>query len=583
MEEKVSLKNLFSKLSDFKSIKWIIRQAKPQTFNIVLLTILNVFLAVIAVMNSYMLRYVINSATGVFGDSTPERIQGIAMWGSVFAALIVTNFVMTICSNRLVFVIESRLIIHIRTALYRQMIQKRYDGITKFHTGEMLNRLNNDVGTVTSAITSLIPGVVYLFAKLIGIFVVLFDIDPLFTLTFVGVGLFVFVISSLFRRVLKSYHKQIAETEGKIRSFMQETLSSLLVVKIFRAENKVTDSAKELQEVNYKRKSKRNMFSLTTSGIFQLTFNAAYLFGLFYCGVKIAHHDSVITYGVLSQVLSLVSQIRVPINSLTAILPQYYSAVASAERIIEIYELEDEPMINSGDLDCIKFYDNLQSVRFDNISFSYDRELIFENTDLTINKGDLVVMTGISGIGKSTLTKLLLGVFPLDSGEIYFSMNDGSKVVADCNMRPLFSYVPQGNFLLSGTLRDNISFIKSDATDDEIYQAVHLACADFIKDLPEGLDTVIGEKGLGLSEGQVQRVAIARAFLSDAPIIILDEATSALDEATELELLKNVKNLANKTCILISHKKAANAVCNKEVRIVDRKIRVFENEKDSKS
>ena len=148
----------------------------------------------------------------------------------------------------------------------------------------------------------------------------------------------------------------------------------------------------------------------------------------------------------------------------------------------------------------------------------------------------------------------------------------------DTNTRKFFSYVPQGNFLLSGSIRENIAFINSDATDEEIWRAIRFACADFIAELPEGLDTVIGEKGLGLSEGQVQRVAIARAILSNAPVILLDEATSALDEMTELRLLENIKKLSDKTCILISHKKAANAVCNKEVRIIDKKITVFENE-----
>ena len=185
-------------------------------------------------------------------------------------------------------------------------------------------------------------------------------------------------------------------------------------------------------------------------------------------------------------------------------------------------------------------------------------------------------MTGISGIGKSTLLKLLLGVFSLESGEIYLNMKDGEKRVVDRNMRRLFSYVPQGNFLLSGTIRENISFIKDDATEEEMWNAIDFACADFIRELPMGLDTVIGEKGLGLSEGQVQRIAIARAFLSGSPIILLDEATSALDENTELKLLHNIKKLSDKTCILISHKKAANEMCNKEVRIVDGKIVVYD-------
>ncbi len=578
VEEMSTIKKLFKALSDGNAVRWIIKSSKPQWFNIFLLTLFNVVLAGIAITNSYMLRNVVDSAIGKssFGTLTQQRLQGIMFWGIVFATMVAVRVILTIVTNHLVFRINARLTINLKSNLYRTIIRKSFASVTKFHTGEMLNRLNNDVATIVNAITTLIPGLTFTISKLIGIFFVLLSIDYRFTLAFVAVGVFVFVISSLFKRYMKNYHKQIMETDGKIRSFMQETLSSLLVVKVFSAEKKVCDISSELQEVNYKRKAKRNIISLVTHGSFSVAYNAAYLFGLFYCAVKIAQGDSFITYGVLSQVLSLISQISAPINSLTGILPTYYAAIGSAERIMEFEQLEDEISLNNSCINVEELYNNLSTIEFKDITFKYDRALIFDNTSLSINKGDLVVMTGISGIGKSTLTKLLLGVFPIEDGEIYLNMKDGSKVPVDCNLRKLFSYVPQGNFLLSGTIRENISFINENATEEEIHKAIEFACADFIYTLPLQLDTVIGEKGMGLSEGQVQRIAIARAFLSGAPIILLDEATSALDEATELHLLENIKSLSDKTCILISHKKAANALCNKEVRIVDGKIVVLE-------
>ena len=580
---KNKISKIFSTLTDSKSIRWILRSSRKQFFNLILLTILNILFAVIAVANSYMLKFVINSATGTYSSIPAERLQGIAFFGTIFAALILTRCFMTIWSNHLVFKITARLTIDMKTDLYSRILRKNYAQITKYHTGEMLNRLNNDVSTITNAITTLLPGLVFLMSKLVGIFAVLYSIDPIFTLAFLGVGVFVFGVSLIFRGVLKKYHKLILETDGKVRSFMQETLSSLLVVKIFRSEDKVVSTASELQEINYKRKSKRNIISLTTHGSFGLAFNAAYLFGLFYCGSKIAVGDPFRTYGTLSQVLSLISQISAPLNSLTSILPTYYAALGSAERIIEFEEMDDEVVVNDENLNVSEIYSSLESIVFDNITFSYDREMIFDSASLEINKGDLVVMTGISGIGKSTLTKLLLGVFPIESGEIYLNMKNGEKLTVDCNMRRLFSYVPQGNFLLSGTLRDNIVFTRPSATEEEIQSAISFACADFVRELPEGIDTVIGEKGMGLSEGQVQRIAIARAILSEAPVILLDEATSALDEVTELKLLDNIKKLSDKTCVLISHKKAANSVCNKEVRIIDRKITVIDNNEKSKA
>ena len=575
MKKNERFKKIFQTLTDSKALKWITKSSKGQLWFIVILAVINIIMACSSLIVSYLLRFVVNSATD--GSVVlSERINNITYWGVFFGLTVLLQALFRVLENHMVFRVTARLTIDIKSRLFRTILGKQYAQVTKYHTGEMLNRLNNDISTITSAITSLIPNLVFTVTKLIGIFFVLLSIDPWFTVVFTAVALFVFCVSAVFKKAMKKYHKQIMETDGKTRSFMQETLSSLLVIKIFSAEDKVTNIAGDLQEINYKRKARRNIFSVITHGSFGLAFNAAYLFGLFYCAVKIAHGDAVITYGVLSQVLNLISQIRVPINSMTSFLPTYYAAIGSAERIMEFEDMDDEIIVNDENVDFDGLYNNLKSIEFKNITFKYDRELIFNDTSLSINKGDLLVMTGISGIGKSTLLKLLLDVFPVENGEIYLDMKDGSKVTIDRNMRRLFSYVPQGNFLLSGTIRENISFIKDDATEDEIWEAVDFACADFIRELPQGLDTVIGEKGLGLSEGQVQRVAIARAFLSGAPIILLDEATSALDENTEIKLLQNIKKLSNKTCILISHKKAANEMCNKEIRIVDGKIVVYE-------
>lgn len=580
MAKNERFKKIFRTLTDSDALKWIAKSSKGQLWFIIVMVIINVLLAGSSVLVSYMLRFVVNSATEG-SVLVSERLQNIAYWGVFFGLTVLLQTILRIYNNHLVFKVSARLTIDIKTKLYRTILGKKYSQITKFHTGEMLNRLNNDIGAVTNAITGLIPNLVFTITKLIGIFFVLLSIDPWFTVAFLGVGVFVLCVSALFKKAMKKYHKLIMETDGKTRSFMQETLSSLLVVKIFNVEDKVTSIAGDLQEINYKRKARRNVFSVITHGSFNLAFNAAYLFGLFYCAVKIAHGDAVITYGVLSQVLNLISQIRVPISSMTSFLPTYYSAIGSAERIMEFEDMEDEVVVNDDKIDFAKIYNDLVSIEFDNITFKYDRDYIFNNTSLSINKGDLVVMTGISGIGKSTLIKLLLDVFNVESGEIYLKMKDGSKTLIDRNMRRLFSYVPQGNFLLSGTIRENISFIKDDATEEEIWSAVDFACADFIRELPKGLDTLIGEKGIGLSEGQIQRIAIARAFLSGAPVILLDEATSALDEKTELRLLENIKKLSSKTCILISHKKAANEMCNKEVRIVEGKIVVYELNENS--
>ena len=278
------------------------------------------------------------------------------------------------------------------------------------------------------------------------------------------------------------------------------------------------------------------------------------------------------TYGTVTAIIQLVNQVQSPFVSLSGIMPKYYTTIASAERIMELDDLPNEKEINKKEIDVLDTYKNLNSVEFENISFKYDRDIILDNTSLSIKKGDFVAIMGISGIGKSTLLKLLLGVFNLNFGKIYLDTNNG-KIPIDKNTRRLFSYVPQGNMLISGTIKDNITFINPDASDAEIEKAIRISCAkQFIDELPLGLETVIGEKGLGLSEGQVQRLAIARSLLADSPILLLDEATSALDEKTEKEFLTNLKALDNVTCIIVSHKKAALDICNKTIQIKNGKI-----------
>ena len=295
-----------------------------------------------------------------------------------------------------------------------------------------------------------------------------------------------------------------------------------------------------------------------------------YLLALVWCALKVCANT--MTYGTLTAVLQLISQIQTPFVNITKVVPQYYSILASAERIMEIEEIEVEQ--NSGEQISVKpFYECFQKAGFEGIHFNYGRESVLEEGEAWFCKGDFVAIRGISGIGKSTLMKMLLGVFQPSSGHIRLYKDNGEYVEAGPETRGLFSYVPQGNYLFSGTLRENILLINPYAEEKEINEALEISdIKDFVQSLPEGLDTVIGEKGLGISEGQAQRLAIARALLSNAPILLLDEATSALDAETEQNVLKRIKSLNQKTCIIITHKAAALDVCNKEFVIENTRL-----------
>ena len=319
-------------------------------------------------------------------------------------------------------------------------------------------------------------------------------------------------------------------------------------------------------------KLKRNRWSIFANTGFSAVFSGGFLFALLWSGVRLCTGS--ITFGTLTALLQLVNQVQMPVSNLSGIMPKYYAMLASAERLMELSSLPDDTALNPP---CEKqaLWDSFTGLHLRDVSFSYGRNPVLQDVQLSLPRGEFAVLSGISGIGKSTLFKLLLGVLKPDAGKVEIETAAGA-LSADKTTRALFSYVPQGNLLFSGTVRENLCFVKADATEEEIDRAVRVSCADeFLRELPEGLDTRLGEGGRGLSEGQMQRLAVARAVLTDAPVLLLDEATSALDAQTERRLLQNLKALPGKTCLLISHKTAALDVCDRVIEIRDGRVQIL--------
>ncbi len=548
------------------ALSWIVQSSRPQFINIIILAVVYAVNAFIGVYNTEYARDLVDAAVkGVNGGSLDEVIR----YAMLYFGITVVQVLTIVLAKNFAFKVSAKLDMSIKSKLFHDMLQKDYSEISGYHSGELMNRLTNDVGVVTSAVVSIVPNFVFYVVKIVGIFYILISIDIIFALVFIIGGAVVFFVASLFKPVTKRLHKDVQSKDGMVRSFMQEGLESMLMIKTFGAQDKMRDSAYKLQESSYSAQRKRNIYSIITGTSMTALFSFAFVWGLGWGAYQL--FLGAISYGVLMQITSLISQIRSPIQGMSNIFPTYFNALASAERILEIENIADEAEVNA-DADISHIYDDMDSICFDDISFAFDRDSVLEDTSLEVKKGEFIAVTGISGIGKSTLMKLLLSVYQPLKGRIYIrTSKDEYKV--DKSMRKLFSYVPQGNFLLSGTLRENIAFVAPDATEEDIMDAARIACAyDFISELPQGLDTVISERGGGLSEGQVQRVAIARALLTEAPVILLDEATSALDEATEAQLLHNLRELKNKTCIIISHKKAALSICDKTVTIENKKI-----------
>ena len=550
-------------MKEKSSIKWLIKRSKKQRANMAVLIVSNAIFAMLSIVFAFFIREIIDSVT-IYKD-----VSRLTTFAIAIVLVVVVQFVFRILINGLTEPIKGKLEMQYKTHLFNCILTKKQDKITAYHSGELLNRLTSDVSIVADGIATIIPTVVSAFSRLICAVVALIILDPVFAVAFTVAGVLVFTVITLLRGMLKVLHKRAQETDGKVRSFMQECIENLLAVKVFSVNGKIENRSNKLQQDNFKIKMRRKNYSVTGHAVYNFIFSAGYLFALIYGGVKIFNGD--LSYGALSAILQLVNNVQVPFASLSNVLPRYYAMIASAERIMEIEQVESEPQ---GEIvDGRSLYENLSGIAIENLSFTYDRDTVFSGASAFINKGDFVAITGASGVGKSTLIKLLLGVYPLDDGQIYANTQSGKKAL-DNTTRALFSYVPQGNMLFSGTLKDNVTFINDNASQSEIDFALKVSCADeFIDKLPAGLDTVVGEHGIGLSEGQVQRIAIARAILVNSPVILLDEATSALDEMTERKVLDNLKALDDVTVIIISHKKAALSICNRVFEVENKLIK----------
>lgn len=545
------------------ALNWIRENSKKELPGMVLLILCNALYSVCGVSFAVFAKLIIDSATA-------RSKEGLFKYAIMLLFVILFQIAMRLLSKAIEVRVSGKLEMIYKTRIFSSILKGDYLKVSSYHSGELMTRLTSDVNVISTAVTNIVPSAVAILTRLICAFVVLFSLDKMFAFLLLAAGIVLFIFTRIFRGSMKSLHTRVQQTDGKVRSFMQESIESLLVIKIFNIGSKMKKSSVELQKDNFDAKVKKNRWSIFANLGFSAAFSLGYLFGLVWSSYKL--FTGGITFGTLTAIMQLISQVQTPFTSLSGIVPQYYSMLASADRLIEIESIESSKAVNDKSIEIQKIYSELESLSFENVSFKYDRDEVLSDSSFDIYKNDFVMISGISGIGKTTLFKLLVGVIPTDKGKI--SIKSGNREYAvDKYTRGLFAYVPQGNMLFSGTIRDNMKIVNDSLTDDEIMRALNLSCAKgFVDELPQGLDTELLENGQGLSEGQIQRLAIARALLTGAPILLLDEATSALDEATEKQVLSNIRELKDRTCIIISHKAAAYEICNREMKIENKKI-----------
>ena len=547
--------------------KWIFKRIRAFIPYIIVLIVFVVTIAYIGVQFSLVSKNLIDVATNqAEGSLTNSAVRLIV--------LLILQLGLQIVYVRIHITAGGKLAMALRSELFYKMLSKDYGAVSKLHSGEVLNRLVSDVSLLAEKSMEIIPNIFALVSTVVFSFAALYSLDSKFALCCLVFGPIVLIAAYIYKRKIKTLHKQCRESDGKVRSHLQETIQNFIVVKAFSKESLMKKHSLNLQNDNYRLNVKRSTIGIISNILFFLAMTAGYYAALGWGVYRLRIGDPAFTFGTLTAILALVGQIQSPFREIASVLPQIYMVVASTERLIELDNLPDDKSDAEFTTDDTKQF---ESLCFDNVNFSYGEIEVLKAVSFTVEKREFVALCGISGAGKSTLSKIILSVIRPNEGRAYVTAG-GKQINFSSNTRKLFSYVPQGNMILSGTIRDNITFFDENPDEKRIIRAAKAAqIIDDILKMPDGFDTVLGEKGHGLSEGQVQRLAIARALYYDAPVLLLDEATSSLDIATEDRLLTAIREMTDKTCIIISHRHEVMQACDKTYILQDGSLHELNN------
>ena len=546
-------------MKDKKTLAFISGALKGKKFLYGLLIFINVIRGALAVFLALTLKWTINAAL-----KNPFELNYFILCAGFAVGTIALEIILMIVFRLLKENVRLSVEKNLKRSVFSASLKKDYDKTNAYHSGEILNRIFTDTLIVSDGAVGILTNVALMITRFVGALIMLLLMDWLFTLVVAGLGVVLFLCASAFRKILKKTHKDYLKADGTARAFAKEAEDNKLAVKVFGAEDFVSDKESFYLKLYKNAKMKKEKISVLAESFLSAFFNLVYIGALIYGALNISYGN--MDYGTLTAMLQLTSQIQLPVAKLSGVLPAYYSMTASAERLMEITEISGEEVNKT-----VKEEKDFTGITAKDVYFSYGKENVLEGVTFSINKGDFVVIKGISGIGKSTLLQLLLGVYKQNGGEMYYDF--GGEKIEPRSLKNFFAYVPQGNMLFSGTIEENVKFVNTSASSEEVENALKISCAsDFVCDLPLGVKTVVGEGGFGLSEGQIQRIAIARALVSSAPVIFLDEATSALDKESEEKVLEAIKKNTGKTVIFVTHKDYGIKLADKVFEIKNKKV-----------
>lgn len=519
--------------------------------------LLNVLIGVSQVGVSLLLVAAVQHSIDVASGARPGDIYRAVGWMGI---LMLCNFGLNISAVWVRNILGVRAQNRMQQRMLDHILRSEWHGRESMHSGDVLNRLETDVSQVITFLTETLPNMLSVLCLFVGAFCYLLSMDVVLALITVGILPVFLLLSKVYIRRMRRLTREVRAQDSRVQSVLQETVQHRMLIKTLEGVGTMVDRLETTQSRLRRRVVRRTRFSVFSNFVLNFGFALGYLIAFLWAAVRLSSHT--LTFGGMTAFLQLVGRIQSPARSLAQLIPAFVSVFTAAERLME---LEENPLEEQGEPIALR---SPVGVRFRDVSFAYENSdrSVLDHLSFDFRPGTCTAVLGETGTGKTTLVRLVLSLLRPQSGSV--ELYDGNRTYTlSPRLRCNLVYVPQGNTLLSGTIRDNLRLGRLDADDEVMYEALHQSCADFVRELPDGLDTVCGEAGGGLSEGQAQRIAIARALLRDRPVMLMDEATSALDPDTERQLLHNLLSENKRTILFITHRPAVIDYCDQTLRI----------------
>ena len=540
------------------SFRWLWTASKGIRFRLFVNTMLGLIRVSAALVFIYVSKILVDLAT----HDHHASIRTLMAYGAVLVILVLCELVANLLNTWLGNQTEIKMKNTIRRRLFSHLMHAYWGGKKEMHSGDILNRLEEDVRVVTDTLCNSLPSVFTTCVQLLAAFVFLSRMNAVLAWSVVLIMPFFLLVSKIYIKRMRKLTKDIRSTDSNVQSLLQESLQHRTVIQTMEQSETMTGKLRDLQTTLYGQTMKRTRFSLFSRSMISIGFLAGYMTAFMWSIFGLYH--GTITFGVMTAFLQLVAQIQRPTVDLTRLIPAFIHASTSIDRL---RELENIPTESGESRNKLR---GIAGIRLRNITFRYQEASrnIFSDFSYDFHPGSRIAIVGETGVGKSTLIRLMLSLLRPSQGSLELYNEQGDVLPVSAESRCNLVYIPQGNSLLSGTIRDNLLLGNPDADDSEMIQALHTAAADFVLSLPDKLDSHCGEQGAGLSEGQAQRIAIARGLLRPGSILILDEFSSSLDAETERTLIERLlHSQQQKTMIFVTHRELILQYCNELIRL----------------